>query len=183
MGFSLDLFFGKIDDSFICVICAQVLEIPVESTCEHIFCNQCIEDWLAIRSTCPVCRISMVRNLKPAARYFRNLLDKLERKCDYESSRCSSVLKLDNFADHINNHCVYNPNSKKTCDKGCNTIITRREYETESCFSHLSKALKKLEDKQVEQAKFPRWQLCYNMNISLSEPNILEYAQWNAPQE
>ncbi len=53
--------------------------------------------------------------------------------------------------DHVPNDCKYNPNTVITCDKGCNNLITRYEYEVNNCFSHLSNELKKLKDERDEQ--------------------------------
>ncbi|XP_037050573.1 E3 ubiquitin-protein ligase NRDP1-like [Bradysia coprophila] len=182
MGFEATRFIGEIDEEFICTICTLVLENPVQSSCEHTFCNQCITDWLAIENTCPVCRRNTeLAHVKPVARYFRNMLNKLEIKCDFESRGCQSVLQLENLKDHVSNQCAYNPNTEIICDKGCNIAISRHEYEANNCFSHLSNALKKLQEKLDDQTKIVntlRWQICYNMNISISEPNILEYGQY-----
>ncbi|XP_037051211.1 E3 ubiquitin-protein ligase NRDP1-like [Bradysia coprophila] len=182
MGFESAKFIGKIDEEFMCTICTQVLENPVQSSCEHIFCHACINEWLAKVKTCPVCRDTITKNVEPVARYFRNLLNKLELKCDFASLGCKSVLKLEDFKDHIAGRCVYNPNMEIACDKGCNITIRRHEYEASDCISHLSNALKQLQHTQNEQTKIVnslRWQICYNMNISVNEPNILEYGQWN----
>ncbi len=84
MGFELLRFVCNVDEEFLCSICASVLEEPVQSECEHIFCNQCITLWLEKDKSCPVDRKPLEStNLKPVARYFRNLLDKLEIRCDY----------------------------------------------------------------------------------------------------
>lgn len=83
MGYELARFVGQVDQEFICSICMMVLEIPVESPCEHIFCSECIKDWLAVESTCPVDRLPIHSfDLRAMPRYFRNLLDKLEVRCE-----------------------------------------------------------------------------------------------------
>ena len=46
-------------DLFQCPICHDVLRDPVSITnCGHDFCKHCIQDWLKIRPSCPICRAS-----------------------------------------------------------------------------------------------------------------------------
>lgn len=88
MGYDLARFVALIDEDFHCVICTMVLEHPVQSPCEHIFCNDCIVKWLSIKETCPVDQSSLrVQDLKSVPRYFRNLLDKMEILCDFGKLR------------------------------------------------------------------------------------------------
>ena len=39
-----------------CVICYDVHTHPVICSCKHIFCMDCISNWVTIKSTCPLCR-------------------------------------------------------------------------------------------------------------------------------
>lgn len=86
MGYDLLRFIGDIDEEFQCSICAMVLENPVQSPCEHTFCNECIKGWLSNNRTCPSDRKALtVDDLKPVARYFRNLLNKFEIRCEFRN--------------------------------------------------------------------------------------------------
>lgn len=83
MGYELACFVGEVDKEFLCTICMMVLENPKETPCEHMFCAQCIKDWMAVESHCPVDRIRLhLVDLRPTPRYFRNLLNKLEVRCE-----------------------------------------------------------------------------------------------------
>lgn len=87
MGYDLKRFIGKIEEDFHCTICRMVLENPVQTTCNHIFCDNCIQLWLAINSTCPVDRRPLsVTGLKPIDASFRNLWNKLEVNCTFRRS-------------------------------------------------------------------------------------------------
>lgn len=84
MGYDLTRFIGEIDEEFHCSVCAMVFENPVQTPCEHLFCNECIKLWLSNNMTCPVDRKHVSHgDLKPPGRYFRNLLAKLQIKCDF----------------------------------------------------------------------------------------------------
>ena len=43
----------------ICPIC-YIKEVNITTICRHQFCNECIEKWKAILSTCPYCRSSLL---------------------------------------------------------------------------------------------------------------------------
>lgn len=84
MGYDIARFVDKIDENFHCIICTTVLENPVQSPCEHIFCNDCIITWLTVKNTCPADQCLLrVEDLKSVPRYFRNLLDKMKIRCDF----------------------------------------------------------------------------------------------------
>lgn len=84
MGYELTRFVGEIDEEFLCSICTMVLEEPMQSKCDHLFCIECIKLWLSTDKSCPVDRGFLeFDDLRPAARFFRNLLEKFMIKCDY----------------------------------------------------------------------------------------------------
>ena len=39
-----------------CSICLETPINKVTTTCNHIFCGDCLNKWLHIRSNCPLCR-------------------------------------------------------------------------------------------------------------------------------
>lgn len=86
MGYELAYFVrdSAIDREFVCAICSMVLENPVETPCEHIFCSKCIKGWIAVQANCPVDHQAIrLVDLKPTPQYFRNLLAKLEVRCEF----------------------------------------------------------------------------------------------------
>lgn len=84
MGLDIAMFVSAIDDEFLCCICKMVLENAVQSPCEHVFCAECINEWLVIRERCPVDQSFLNCNdLSPLPRYFRNLLQKMEVRCQF----------------------------------------------------------------------------------------------------
>lgn len=84
MGYELTRFIGEIDEELKCSICTIVLEEPMQTPCEHLFCCECIKGWVAVDRSCPVDRQSLTSDsFKPAARYLRNMLGKLDIQCDF----------------------------------------------------------------------------------------------------
>lgn len=83
MGYDLARIVSEIDAEFLCCICEKVLENAVQSPCEHTFCNVCIKEWLNSKDHCPKDKNDLAfEDLRPTASYFRNLLNKVEIRCD-----------------------------------------------------------------------------------------------------
>lgn len=139
MGYETDRFVeNHIEEEFICSICHDVLADPVFiSTCEHMFCGDCIRQWMRNSHMCPVDRGQIQSShLHPPLRSFRDLLGKLKIQCDFVKLGCSEVLKLENLKDHCGN-CSFNPNVKRDCPSGCGAALTRKEKETHNCIEYL----------------------------------------------
>ncbi|CAF4413460.1 unnamed protein product, partial [Adineta steineri] len=78
MGFDIQRFPHGVDEELICAICGGVLQDPLQApTCEHAFCQICINEWLSRVQTCPIDRQSMESDqLKPVPRILKNLLSR-----------------------------------------------------------------------------------------------------------
>ena len=66
MGWNIDRFIAKesIVDEFICAICTDVVENPVQTPCQHLFCNECIRRWINEgHRTCPEDRQALTVNV------------------------------------------------------------------------------------------------------------------------
>lgn len=63
----------------------MVLQNAIQSSkCQHLFCNGCIMQWLAINQTCPLDRGSMgFDDIKPLPDSLRDLLNQQEIKCEF----------------------------------------------------------------------------------------------------
>lgn len=92
MGYEIVRFVGDIDPDFLCQMCKSVLENPVQIPCDHLFCYDCIKHRISNDRTCPVdlspiklCR--EVQVFKAPCMAFRNLLYKLNIKCDFRKTK------------------------------------------------------------------------------------------------
>lgn len=84
MGYEVTRFIDKTNEKFYCSICKLILEDPMQSPCDHLFCKKCINEWLAVNEICTVDFGSLkVDDLKPAAGILCNMLNGLEIKCDF----------------------------------------------------------------------------------------------------
>lgn len=131
-------FEGEVDEELVCPICSAVLQDPrLAPECEHAFCADCIMEWISRQPTCPVDRRAIsVPDLKPVPRILRNLLARLDIRCDNEEHGCSAVVKLDALARHIK-ECDYNPKKPVACTQGCGLTVPKDEMVEHNCVREL----------------------------------------------
>ncbi|CAG2104034.1 unnamed protein product [Medioppia subpectinata] len=151
MGYEITRFESTVDDELICSICEGVLQNPIQVvTCEHVFCSDCLEDWLDKgKHTCPLDREQVNREDLKTPRIVSNLLAKLSIKCDFADYGCQVVVKLENLAKHLT-QCAFNPNTPMQCEKGCGLMLANRaEFEGHNCMEKLH-ALVRGQSEQLE---------------------------------
>jgi len=138
MGYEVTRFEGSVDEELICPICSAVLEDPrLAPECEHAFCADCIVQWLNRQQTCPVDRRSIsIAELKPVPRILKNLLSRLEIRCDNELYGCSVVVKLDTLSHHLK-ECEHNPKKPVPCSQGCGLTVPKDEMVEHNCVREL----------------------------------------------
>ncbi|CAG2165121.1 unnamed protein product [Oppiella nova] len=139
MGYEITRFESSVDDELICSICEGVLQNPIQVvTCEHVFCSDCLNDWLDKgKHTCPLDREKVNRDDLKTPRIVSNLLAKLSIKCDFAGYGCPVVVRLENLAKHLA-QCAFNPNKPLRCEKGCGLILANRvEFDEHNCMEKL----------------------------------------------
>lgn len=144
MGYEVERFVNQPDEEFICSICLGVFENPVHGPCGHTFCTKCIEIWIPANvNTCPLDKKTLQRkDLISVSIPFRNLLNRLMIKCDFESVGCTTVSMIGSLADHIK-VCIYNPDGEMICDQGCELTFPRRDRESHKCLVALKDVISK----------------------------------------
>ena len=94
MGFDLEQFPNEdIGSGLICSICTGVLEKPLETSCQHLFCGECIQKWLSRRKSCPRCRKNITTtDLRQVLPDLKNILSKQKINCEYKSNGCKELV-------------------------------------------------------------------------------------------
>lgn len=86
----------------VCCICKEIFERPVQSSCQHYFCYNCIRAWLehtGESSKCPVCtQVITASTLSKVPRVFLSILGSLCVTC----VSCKSAVPLDRLESHEN---------------------------------------------------------------------------------
>ncbi|KAI3495486.1 hypothetical protein L1887_37827 [Cichorium endivia] len=126
-----------------CPICLSLLKSAVSLTCNHIFCNLCIDKSMRSDSTCPVCKIPYRRRgisecdaFVLLANFLRSIL-KLGLTIDKDStSLChgsteqnmqSAILKI-RPAPHMDT--LVNIYKSMEVSSGVNILVTQSEHQT-----------------------------------------------------
>lgn len=67
---------------FKCAICFGIVKkAVVVKACEHLFCGECLDDWVRNNKSCPVDRASLkTSDLVEPSRFFRNQYNRLKMK-------------------------------------------------------------------------------------------------------
>ena len=100
--YDVDKFNPTPDPDLVCCICTCILDEPLVSPCQHVFCKVCIHTWLERKKTCPTCRTRLVKDdLHPVLPLVRNMLNRLTMMCDYRQNGCEKVLHMEQFDAHI----------------------------------------------------------------------------------
>ena len=113
MGWSQERIVEKseITDDITCSICTDIVQSPLQTPCQHVFCKECITNWIKRgNDTCPVDR-ALLKNiqLKPLPRIIQKLINRLTIRCENYEYGCSFTTKLENLSllvDHQNIQCV-----------------------------------------------------------------------------
>lgn len=120
MGYELDRFKGTVDPDFKCNLCNKVLEDPLTTPCGHVFCSGCVLPWVVQQSSCPVkCQRISAKELNHVLP-LKNLILKLEIKCDNHARGCGAVVKLQHLAEHAE-MCDFSP--AKCRHRGCSEVL------------------------------------------------------------
>ncbi|MED6254858.1 E3 ubiquitin-protein ligase PDZRN3-B, partial [Ataeniobius toweri] len=126
MGFELDRFKGTVDPDFKCNLCNKVLEDPLTTPCGHVFCSGCVLPWVVQQSSCPVkCQRISAKELNHVLP-LKNLILKLEIKCDNHARGCDAVVTLQHLAEHAE-MCDFSP--AKCRNKGCEEVLCVRDLD------------------------------------------------------
>ncbi|XP_029456962.1 E3 ubiquitin-protein ligase PDZRN3 isoform X2 [Rhinatrema bivittatum] len=126
MGFELDRFSGEVDPDFKCNLCNRVLEDPLTTPCGHVFCAGCVLPWVVQQGSCPAqCRPISAKELNHVLP-LKNLIQKLEIKCEHHGRGCRAVVRLQQLGEHAE-ACDYAP--AKCRHRGCGEVLSLKDVE------------------------------------------------------
>ncbi|XP_048033275.1 E3 ubiquitin-protein ligase PDZRN3-B isoform X2 [Megalobrama amblycephala] len=127
MGFDLDRFEGFVDPDLICKLCGKVLEDPLSTPCGHVFCAACALQWLSKVNSCPVlCQKITTKELNQVLP-LKNLISKLDIKCDHHKRGCNRVMKLQHLSEHAE-MCDFSP--VRCRNEGCDAVLNLKDVDS-----------------------------------------------------
>ncbi|KAG1962068.1 E3 ubiquitin-protein ligase PDZRN3-B [Pimephales promelas] len=124
MGFDLDRFEGPVDPDLICKLCGKVLEDPLSTPCGHVFCAACALRWFSKVSSCPaLCQKITTKELNHVLP-LKNLILKLDVKCEHRERGCNRVMKLQHLSEHAET-CDFSP--VRCRNEGCDAVLILKD--------------------------------------------------------
>ena len=136
MGWDIQRFVDRetIVQDIICSVCTDVVQEPVQTPCDHVFCSECIIRWLEEgRRTCPIDRQDLTFEvLKPPNRVITQLINKLTIRCRYFDKGCKLMCKLEDILhlmEHEQNGCPFSESSENSGPKREVAALKRQNSE------------------------------------------------------
>ena len=104
--FDIEIVDDELADSFCCSICMFTFTEPSNLPCGHIFCKNCISNWLKRNNTCPNCKSKCSAGNITKAFKISEILDKMKIHCitrtdANESDECSWQGKKSELQEHL----------------------------------------------------------------------------------
>ena len=107
MGFSTDLILPGQEghySEFTCAVCFQLVDAPLLTVCQHIFCTSCLQDWFENKPSCPTCTQELdprhgAGELKLASPLANRVLGRLRVKCSLPG--CPWVGEYSEVSTHL----------------------------------------------------------------------------------
>ncbi|XP_054156332.1 E3 ubiquitin-protein ligase NRDP1-like [Oppia nitens] len=132
------VFENRVYDELSCAICKTPMDDPVLTKCDHLFCRQCIGEWLSRNNNCPIDRRKLVLDdTHPAPRVVRNLLDQLRMRCYFSGDGCPLILPINDYTRHVD-ECAYNPGAELRCQM-CGQLMTRKALRQHKCWLNVTR--------------------------------------------
>ena len=157
MGVEINRFSkDSVNEDLICQICHGVFVEAMQTPCRHLFCKECIEEWLQQNETCPSDRSFLCQQLLTKAPLaIQNIAGKLPIVCEYNIYGCTYETILSNIKK-CNDHekeCLYSPKSKITSTCDCGFVAPLKGFMTHHCLEYLQNRQKNLKVKLAQQTR------------------------------
>jgi hypothetical protein len=146
MGLDLEYFIHpeRISNQLICPICTQVLDNPVQTPSEHLFCEDELLEWMTRSQKCPLTneKLDPLSITKPG-RIIVCMLAELERYCVNKNEGCKWQGQNDQLLVHL-----------KSCDMRSKEVMIKEIKTKDILISKLQHRLVTIEERchELEEA-------------------------------
>ena len=103
MGLDLEQFVHpeRISSQLICPICTQVLDRPVQTATEHLFCEDELLEWMTRSDLCPITKTKLdPSQIRKPGRIVLNMLAELEMYCKNRPHGCTWTGSREHLLKH-----------------------------------------------------------------------------------
>ena len=115
----------KFVEKYVCPICQEVLFEPVQTSCGHLYCEQCIKRSRSRSKRCPSCRAALEEEPRRDKFHERDIKN-LTVKCSNNSVGCVWTGELSAVVSHVSDVCAY---QLVRCPNMCGEELKRRDIE------------------------------------------------------
>lgn len=137
LGHDAKIFAAKPSDDYVCPLCLNILNNPMQCPNGHCFCCGCITNAVKRREECPICKVALTVNQLGRNIFMNNVINELETLCisnfDCEVAaleHCKWVGKMREREAHYENECG---NRRIKCpNEHCSEVLHRMSLLTHS---------------------------------------------------
>mmetsp|Transcript_7191 Transcript_7191/g.10948 ORF Transcript_7191/g.10948 Transcript_7191/m.10948 type:complete len:583 (+) Transcript_7191:87-1835(+) len=175
MGFptSLVLETGSLHEEFVCSVCLSIVEHPVLTKCSHVFCKNCLNEWLAQKRNCPKCKTNLENSddilpLETASPLAWRILRRVRVRCPLHTQGCTWKGDYGDVGAHLTSSKTHKIDEKTSGP--AKRAMERAQAE----------AFKKEGNQQFLSREFKQAIVLYNKAISLAPDMFQVYANRSA---
>lgn len=113
MGRDLEQFVHpeRISSQLICPICTMVLKNPVQTSTEHLFCEEELLEWMTRSNLCPITKTALdPSQIRKPSRIILNMLAELQIYCNYRGKGCKWIGTEEHLQSHLDHECIFHQN-------------------------------------------------------------------------
>lgn len=169
MGYRCEIFVDPIPDSLLCDLCNNVYRCPVITSCDHVYCEECLRSWMTNNVHCPKgCReITFEQNVTHLLP-LQILVGQLNTRCVNYAEGCDVVTQLSDMLAHLEvcdyvkkdakilERAIYTNEQASTigslnqvfvCAKGCGLPLLFHDASEHDCVKSLQAQVQSLQAK------------------------------------
>ena len=91
----------------LCFLCQQPLKSPLKTSCQHVFCQKCILNWVTENLMCPCnCGILFTNELIKV-QDLNSISENLHYRCPNYKNGCPLILMKKDIKSHVKNECKF----------------------------------------------------------------------------
>src|SRR5689334_2933901 len=81
LGYDTNIFVNKPADRYVCSLCLNILNNPLQCPNGHCCCKECITEALKVRKECPICKCKLSLDTLSRNLYVQTDISEMKTKC------------------------------------------------------------------------------------------------------